>query len=318
MPNLSRSSFWRPSLAIMLACLVQVGCSTDRRQRLGTVRADWMDERQVHEFSLASMPPGLIAGTPTGTTPETSESATPPPRILDDDNRRHGLFSLRRDDRKPWHIDLGFRVSHTKLAETGGMLEDRLETPMAFDVFNLFDSPQSPLDRKSEGRLNALYLGFGRSENDWLTWSLYFVGGAITDHETQRRSVLKLKTTFEYGNYMLGLKTELYPWGRPDSSFDMSWQERLENTKPFFFTGVETGYVSGGGRGRYEVASIPLYRDEVKIRDWVVGIPIGVGLWLPLDDRWSFIMSADYSWHVYRSDEYSGWNLNAGLRYTLR
>ena len=311
------------------------GCTNDSRVALHAVRADWMSERYAHDFALVKTNKNVVSQEDEGSNTQlkNEESATPPTSkngeikpsaptrhgnaIISTRRREKGLFSLHDGDR-PWHIDFGFRTSHTKLAETRQMLSDRLDKPMATDVFGLFESPYSPVDRKSDGRLNALYLGIGRSENDWLAWSVYFVGGAITDNQSQKRSLLRLNTTFEYGNYLLGLKTELYPWGRPELLPTPTWQERLENTKPFFYTGVETGYVSGAGRGRYEIATIPVCRDEVVIRDWTVGFPVGLGLWLPLDDRWSFILSADYSWHVYRRNEYSGWNLNAGIRYMLQ
>ncbi|MHC5110661.1 MAG: hypothetical protein ACYTHJ_12390 [Planctomycetota bacterium] len=216
-----------------------------------------------------------------------------------------------------WHLDVGFRTSYTKLGDTEQMLDRRLDWPMKADVLGLWSHPYTPIDRKTDGHLNALSLGFGRYETDWLDWSVYFVGGGISDHDHQRIGNLNLETHFRYGNYLLGLKTEVYPFGRPHGRCGSSFQEMFQQSRPFLFTGVETGYVSGEGRGSFRFAPITLYRDSEKVRDWVVGFPIGIGYRIPLDHNWSFSLTADYSFQAVRAHEYAGWNVNVGLRYEI-
>ncbi|MFQ5461583.1 MAG: hypothetical protein ACE5E5_03050 [Phycisphaerae bacterium] len=220
-------------------------------------------------------------------------------------------------DAKRWHIDLGFQVSYTKLAETKQMLDQRLDRPLATDLFNLFDHPMTPINRRTRGGLNSFTLGIGRNESDWLTWTAYFVGGAGTDREHQRLGPLNLKTNFRYGSYRVGLRSEIYPWGEPLYGRDLQWEDRLRRTRPFLYLGVEGGYVSGEGRGSYSVAPRTLYRDKEPIRDWILGFPIGAGFRLPLDAHWSFALMGDYTFHVYRPQEYNSWNVVASLRYRL-
>ncbi len=218
-------------------------------------------------------------------------------------------------ERKRWHVDLGFQVSYTKLSETERMLEQRLDRALATDVLSVFDPPMTPLDRRAQGGLNALTLGIGRNETDWLSWTAYFVGGAGTDREHQRLGVLNLKTNFRYGSYRVGLRSEIYPWGRPRYGHELRWEDRLRRTRPFVYLGFEGGYVNGEGRGSYSVAPRTIYRDKVAIRDWILGFPIGVGFRVPLDEHWSFALMGDYAFHVYRPQEYDSWNAIAGLRY---
>jgi len=216
---------------------------------------------------------------------------------------------------KPWHIDLAIRTSHTKLASTKQQLNRRLDLPLKTDWLNMWHRPRTPMDRKTNLWLNALSLGIGRQETDWLTWTWYFVGGAGKDDDHQRILATNFEVHFKYASCYTGLKAEIYPWGGPAYRNKLTWKERLRASRPYLYTGFETGYVSGEGRGHYAVATRTLYADKVTVRDWLFGTLAGVGWRIPLNERWSISISGDYTYHFYRPDEYNSWNLITGLRY---
>jgi hypothetical protein len=220
---------------------------------------------------------------------------------------------------KPWHFEFGFRDGHTKLAETKQMLDRRLDIPLAaLDRFNLFDEPTTPIDRKSEFLLTTLYLGAGRQESDWLIWTVYLGGGAWRDHDHQRAAIANLEVNFKYGYFYTGATAEVYPWKAPKPADFESGREGLLASRPFLATGIETGYVSGEGRGYYKIAPFPrIYQDKVLVRDWITSFNFGVGWNFPLNHCWSVVLMGDYRFHTYQPDEYNSWTVTAALRYNL-
>ena len=216
---------------------------------------------------------------------------------------------------KRWHIDFGFRTSHTKLSSTEQQLDRRLDLPLKTDILGVYDHPTTPIDRKSALGLNTFFLGVGRSEADWLAWSCYLVGGFSEDKKRQRFLNQRLSVSFKYALVLLGLKAEVYPWGQPRHDETETWNQRFRSSRPYVYGGVETGYISGEGRGRFSVFPAGVYADKVTVRDWVVGIPLGLGWRLPLGKHWSFTMSGDYTFHLYRPQEYNSWNVITGFRY---
>ena len=215
------------------------------------------------------------------------------------------------------HFDLAIRTSVPKLAETKRLLDRRLEIPLQADVFGVFAHPNTPLDRKSSFRMNTLDLGFGRRVTDRWAWTWYFGFGVWADRHHQRYLTADLRVNFDYGFYYSGIQAEFYPWGMPTSPATPSWPERLSASRPFLITGVETAYVSGGGEGRYKLLGIKLYEDSERVRDWTFAAMLGAGLQVPIDTRWSIRVAGDYSFHVYRPDEYNSWRLTTGLRYAF-
>lgn len=234
-----------------------------------------------------------------GTTPDRTES------ILGNEN--------------PWHFEFGFRDGCTKLAETKRMIDRRLDRPLRYDVLNFFDKPETPLDRKSDFLLTTIYLGFGRQESDWLIWTLYVGGGMGRDDDHQRKGNVNLEVSFKYAYLYTGLTAEIYPWKVPcQHDFD-TFDEAIRASRPFILTGLETGYVSAEGRGHWKIAPLPrLYQDKVQVRDWITSVNFGLGWHIPVNRRWSVVLSGDYRFHFYRPDEYNGWTLTTALRYTLR
>jgi len=219
--------------------------------------------------------------------------------------------------RKPWHIEIGFHGSHTKLAETKRLLDRRLEIPLRYDVLDVFDHPGTPLDRKSDLALTSFYVGAGRQESDWLVWNLYAGGGGARDHTHQRFINANLEVSFRYALAYTGVTAEIYPWRVPHPTPEMDWSQRISASRPYVVTGMETGYVSGEGRGHYSLAPFRIYQDQVKIRDWITSYNLGLGWALPLDDRWSVNVTGDFRFHFYRPDEYDSWVVSVGLRYQL-
>lgn len=219
----------------------------------------------------------------------------------------------------PWHIEIGFRDSCTKLAETKRMLDVRLDRPMRLDVLDFFDKPETPIDRKSDFLLTTLYLGVGRQESDWLIWTVYVGGGMGRDSDHQRKANVNLEVSFKYAYAYTGLTAEIYPWKVPTRRPVESWDQVFRASRPFLATGFETGYVSAEGRGHWKIAPFPrLYQDKVLIRDWITSVNFGLGWHIPVSTRWSFILMGDYRVHFYRPDEYNGWTLTTALRYNLR
>jgi hypothetical protein len=232
------------------------------------------------------------------------------------------------DSARPWHVELGFRNSYTKLAETRRLLDRRLEIPLKFDVFGVFNHPDTPLDRKTDLSLTSFYLAAGRQETDWLVWNLFVGGGGAKDHSHQRFLNANLEVDFRYALVYTGLTAEIYPWlvprpppckrgARGGLSDRMDWSDRLSASRPYVVTGLETGYVSGEGRGHYSLAPFRVYADHEKVRDWITSYILGLGWAVPLDTRWSVNLTGDYRFHFYRPDEYDSWVVSAGLRYNF-
>ena len=218
-------------------------------------------------------------------------------------------------DHSRWHIDFGFRTGQTKLASTKKQLDRRLDLPMKLDVFGVFHSPETPLDRKSNFGLNTIYLGLGYQQNDWLIWTFFAGGGAGRDSDHQRFLNLNLDVDFEYAYYYTGVQAELYPWGLPDYLNKLDLGQRLRAGRPYLITGFETGFVDASGRGDFSIAPFKIYEDEVNIRDWLFSYLLGVGWALPVNDHWSWNISSHYSFHFYRPEEYNTWNIVSALRY---
>ncbi|MCH8146741.1 MAG: hypothetical protein IH987_01945 [Planctomycetes bacterium] len=214
-----------------------------------------------------------------------------------------------------WHVDFGFRTGLTKLGSTKQQLDRRLELPMKLDVLGVFDSPETPLDRKSSFGLNSIYLGLGYQQTDWLIWTLFAGGGAGRDSDHQRFLNLHLDVDFDYAFYYAGVQCELYPWGMPDYLNHLDLGQRLQASRPYIITGLETGYVDARGKGEFSFAPVRIYEDEVNIRDWLFSYLLGVGWALPLSDNCSINVSSHYSFHFYRPNEYNTWNFVSALRY---
>lgn len=216
-----------------------------------------------------------------------------------------------------WHVDFGFRTGYTKLGSTKQQLDRRLDLPMKLDVLGVFDSPETPLDRKSSFGLNTIYLGLGYQQADWLIWTLFAGGGAGRESDHQRFLNLNLDVDFDYAYYYVGVQCELYPWGTPDYLNHLDLPQALQASRPYVITGFETGYVDARGKGEFSFAPFRIYEDEVNIRDWLFSYLLGVGWALPLSDNWSINVSSHYSFHFYRPNEYNTWNFVSALRYRL-
>ena len=78
----------------------------------------------------------------------------------------------------------GEKIAETVIAED--RLDRRLNGPARLDLFGVFESPTTPLDRKSDFALTTGYIGIGRRETEWLTWNFYFGSGVGGDRDHQR------------------------------------------------------------------------------------------------------------------------------------
>lgn len=221
------------------------------------------------------------------------------------------------DRDKPWHIEFGVRDSCTKLGETKQMLDRRLDLPLRLDVYNLFETPETPIDRKSDFLLLTAYLGLGRQESDWLVWTIYAGGGTGSNDDHQRVGIVNLEVDFKYAYVYTGAAAEIYPWHVPIRAEFAGWEDRLAASRPFLITGLETGYVSAEGRGHWSIAPFKIYQDKALVRDWITSFNLGLGWNLPISRKFSFILTGDYRWHFYRPDEYNSWTITTALRYTL-
>jgi len=216
---------------------------------------------------------------------------------------------------KRWHLDAAMRGGYTKLASTKQTLDRRLDIPMRLDWLHVFDEPYTPLDRRSDQGFGSWYLGLGRTESDSFVWTWYAGGGMAQDLNHQRFLNANLKIDFRYAFVYTGVVGEYYPWRVPAAEDGMTWLGRFQASRPFLTAGVETGYVSAEGEGDYKVTGATLYHDELKIRDWLASLNLGVGWSLPISDHWSLNLSGDYRFHVYRPEEYNGWNWTTCVRY---
>jgi opacity protein-like surface antigen len=218
---------------------------------------------------------------------------------------------------KPWHVDLALRGSSSKLASTDQQLDRRLELPMRMDLLGLFDEPYTPLDRKTDLGLSSFYVGVGRQESKYLVWTLYMGGGWGQDLNHQDVLNVSLEVDFRYSYYYTGVTAEIYPWQVPHFEEGMDSWQRLCASRPFLLAGFETGYVRAEGEGEYKVGGFMLYHDEHTIRDWLASVLVGAGWAFPLSDHWSFNITGDYAFHLYRPEEYNGWNWIMAIRYTF-
>lgn len=217
--------------------------------------------------------------------------------------------------RQSFHIDFGLRVSYTLLRETKKDLDRWLHGPLKTDVLGIFDSPQTPLDRRSDLGLATLYLGLGSETDDCLVWTVYVGGGVGDDHDHQRLANLNLEVDFEYLHVYTGVMFELYPWGKPAVSSRPGFVDGLKASRPYILAGLEVGYVDTEGRGHYSVAPIRLNEHRQTNHDWLVSNLVGLGWAIPMSDRWAFNVSTHYAFHYYRPDEYNSWVVTTALRY---
>ncbi len=213
------------------------------------------------------------------------------------------------------HFDFGIRTSYTKLSSTEQKLDRRLDIPMRADALGVFDRPTTPIDRKSKMGLNTLCAGFGRKENEYFVWNAYGGLGVGVDRTHQRFLAAKLDVNFDYGTYYAGMSAELYPWRVPGEAKSSAWVDRLRASRPFLTAGFETGFVRGGGEGKYSIGPRTVYKDSDRVEDWLFSWPVGAGWSIPLSETWSVQLVGDYRLHAYRPEEYNGWNFTTGLRY---
>lgn len=219
---------------------------------------------------------------------------------------------------KPWHLELGVRDSCTRLSETKQLLDRRLDLPLRLDVYNFFETPETPIDRKSDFMLLTAYFGVGRQETSWLIWTAYAGGGSGSNDDHQRVGIVNLEVDFKYAYAYTGFTSEIYPWHVPERLDYETWDQRLAASRPFLTTGIETGYVSAEGRGHWSIAPVKLYKDKEVVRDWITSFNLGLGWNFPITERLSLLFSGDYRWHFYRPEEYNSWTITTALRYTLR
>jgi len=216
---------------------------------------------------------------------------------------------------RAWYVDFGLRLGYTRLGETGDLLAKRLEIPLALDVLDIWEHPDTPLDRRSRGGLTTFYLGIGRRQNEWLTWNFYVGGGTGDDRNHQRIANLNVNVDFEYVHYYFGLSADIYPWGIPAYRPFTNWLERLKASRPYVIAGFENGYLGATGEGNFKFAPLVLYADQGKVRDWLMSFQFGIGWELPINERWSFNVAAYHAFHIYRPDEYNSWDAVFAFRY---
>jgi hypothetical protein len=241
---------------------------------------EWFDD----SFSLSRIPPGLFA-------------------------------SVSSQDDKFWYLDIGFRSGYTRLESTADRLQTRLDLPLKLDVFGMFESPYTPMDRKSDFALTTQYIGIGRRETDWLTWNFYFGFGIGGDRNKQRFANANLEVNFEYAAYYTGLTADIYPWGIPKDRNYVNAKERMKASRPFLLTGFELGYIRARGWGDFSLAPLEIYSDSQYVEDWLFGWLAGAGWEFPIANNWAFHLSGHYTFHAYRPDEYNGFNMVGTLRY---
>jgi len=251
-------------------------------------------------------------------TAKAQEAEHDPSSEDDSDHTNPSAREIASDEKKadkPWHLDLGLRLAYPKLHRTKRMLDRRLDDPLKFDVFNVFQDPYSPIDRKTDFGYVSSFAGIGRAETSWFLWTAYLGGGAGKDPNKDRFLNTTLEVDFEYEYYFIGLAAEIYPFLRPEGRPKMTVSECLSASRPFLYTAVEGGYVRGEGEGTYRINGIPAYHDEEEIRDWVSGLVTGLGWAIPIDVDWSFVLTGDYKFDFRKPDEYSGWNVLTAIRY---
>ncbi len=227
-----------------------------------------------------------------------------------------GLFaSSKHQDDTFWYIDVGFRSGYTNLGWAKRQLDRRLDLPLKLDTFGIFSSPTTPIDRKSEFALTTQYIGLGRRETEWLTWNFYVGGASGSDKNHQRWLNLNLEANFNYTLIYTGLTADIYPWGVPKYRNYLDLREQLRASRPYLLTGVEVGYLRAKGWGHFAAAPVTLYSDKQKISNWLFAWLIGAGWEFPLNDRWAYNISLHYTFHLYRPEEYNGYNAIFAFRY---
>ena len=260
------------------------------------------DSNGYYSFSLdtpTSQPSSLA---------ERAESAPPLPE--------HRLFApVPEDEDRFWYLDLGFRMGITKLGWTENQLDRRLNRIQGVDVLGVFESPTTPLDRKSEFGLTTAYIGVGRRETEWLTWNFYFGTGMGGDKDHQRVANVNMDVNFDYAIYYTGLTVDMYPWGLAKRGrYDNLW-EHIRASRPYAVTGFEVGYVRARGGGTFRAAPLTLYEDHQWVEDWLFSYLVGLGWEIPINHRWVFNLQLHYTQHFYKPEEYNSWNLTYALRY---
>lgn len=216
---------------------------------------------------------------------------------------------------RKWHVDMAIQTSFSKLSSTEQKLDRQLDWPLKIDVLNWFSHPRTPVDRKSSFNLNTFYFALGKRVSDRVIVNgfLGFAPGVDRDH--QQFLMADLRVNFEYSSYLIGVKTEYYPWGFPRYHNDTDWKKRIDASRVYFYCAILTGYLSAEGAGRYKLFGVRVYHDSIKIRDWISAGIVGMGWSIPISDRWSIQLAGDYSFHAYRPEEYNGWRISTGLRF---
>ena len=216
---------------------------------------------------------------------------------------------------KRWHLDLGWRTIFPKLESTKRKLRFRLGIPLRTDTGRLFRRPDTPLDRRSRLGLNTFQLGIGRQETERFVWTLYLGALAGSDKTHQRILTTNFSVRFRYAYYYAKLDAEFYPWGTPSGKKYANWRECLGGSRPYVTSGVEVGFLNASAAGDFSVAPFKVYRDSQGVRDWLMSYSIGTGWAIPLGKRWSLQITGHYSFHLYRPEEFNGWNAITTLRY---
>ncbi len=312
---------WRPALYLIALSLTPSGCySVRERQQAVRLADEW---ELVGPFKKLS-PEYRKRARPEKVTTQPARPELPPDgQILDhfDDSFDlsripPGLFAMKtRDDDSFWYLDMGFRTGFTRLESAADKLQLRLDLPLKLDVLGVFESPYTPLDRKTDMVLTTQYIGLGRRETEWLTWNFYLGYGVGGDRNHQRWLNANLEVNFKYALIYSGLTADIYPWGIPAYRNYPDLEERLKASRPYAVTGFEFGYLRARGAGHLALAPVPIYKDSQRIEDWLFSWLIGLGWEFPVNDRWAFNLSAHYTFHFYRPEEYNGTNIVFALRY---
>ena len=232
------------------------------------------------------------------------------------DPAEHSLFApVAGVDDTFWYLDMGFRMGVTRLHGTKNRLDRRLDLPRKIDVLGVFESPVTPIDRKSELGLTTSYIGIGRRETEWLTWNFYLGLGVGGDRDRQRWLNANQIVNFDYGMYYTGMTVDIYPWGLTQRGRYANVKEQLKAGRPYFVTGIEIGYLRARGWGHFAIAPVRIYSDSQRIEDWLFSYLIGFGWEVPINERWAFSLQVHHTFHFYRPEEYNSWNVTHALRY---
>ncbi|MCP4590477.1 MAG: hypothetical protein GY842_07025 [bacterium] len=344
--------FIRATATTLMLCtaLASSGCSTGPR---GRVADEWKlvgpfkvfaRDKTAPPGSPATRRPPPLADTISTAEPQRADDGYNAVRTVSPPSSSNGLFSLRAEDLaatpdgdapRPdrefaehslfapapgvddtfWYLDLGFRMGITRLHETEDRLDRRLNELQKVDLFGVFESPETPIDRKSQFALATAYIGIGRRETEWLTWNFYFGSGVGGDRDHQRWQLANQDVNFDYALFYSGMTVDLYPWGLCQRGSYASFTEHLKAGRPYFVTGAEIGYLRARGWGRFSISPFTIFSDSQRVEDWLFSWLVGVGWEVPVNDRWAFNLQIHYTTHFYRPDEYNSWNLTYAWRY---